>query len=252
MLFSEKTLRKLQKIISNTPLNRNFIAGSALKRRIKETSPYVKGIALDVGCGEKPYEYLFKGLVDQYVGMDLPNSHFFYSPDRHADVYGHSCNLPFKSSSIDTIICTEVLPHIDKPYLAFAEFARVLKSGGILVLTANKSWERRTGLPIPDYWRFTDEALALLTTEQNLEVIYTKTGCGFFATIGQLLCRFLNKEFIYRKAQYHGIDKQPYVLIAFFIIPLIAFIQILFLVLDKLYYSKLDTLFYILVARKAE
>ena len=246
----EELTTTVKKVISNTPLNRNYLADSSLKKRIGETFPYVKGKVLDVGCGEKPYEKLFCAEIDAYVGVDQPSSHHFYTPQTRADVFGDACRLPFLSESFETVLCTEVLPHIENPNSCFAEFASVLRPGGFLIVTANKSWERRTGLPIPDFWRFTDQGLALLAEKQNLNVIYTKPGCGFLAMIGQLLCRFLNKEFIYRKALYEDTDKKPSLIAAFFVLPVIAFIQIFFGLLEKLYHSKLDTLFYILVAQK--
>lgn len=243
-------LQYAKKIIKKTPLNRNYITDSYLEKRIKETVSFVKGDVLDVGCGDKPYKEFFCSNVHSYVGMDLPFVHLYYSMKGQADVYGHARNLPFKSQSFDTILCTEVLPHIHEPHRAFEEFARVLKCSGILIVTANKSWEKRTGLPVPDLWRFTDEGLAYLARQHELDVIYTKQGCGFFATLGQLIARFLNKEVIYRKAITKGIDREPHVLIAVFILPLIAVFQGFFLILEKLYSSKLDTLFYILVAKK--
>lgn len=246
----EKLIIKGKKVISNTPLNRNYITDTSLKKCIGEILPYVKGKVLDVGCGEKPYEEIFSNEIDLYVGIDKLSSHHFYSPQTQADVYGDACSLPFTSESFETVICTEVLPHIENPNLCFAELANVLKPGGFLIVTANKTWERRTGLPIPDFWRFTDQGLALLAEQQNLKVIFTKPGCGFLALIGQLLCRFLNNEFIYRKSVYEDIDKKPSLVAAFFVLPIIAFIQLFFGLLEKLYYSKIDTIFYILVAQK--
>jgi SAM-dependent methyltransferase len=241
---------KVKKLIVNTPLNRNFIADSYLKKRIGEASIYVKGKVLDVGCGEKPYEKLFKEVIDTYIGVDQLRSHQFYASNTKVDVYGDASHLPFKAKSFDTVLCTEVLPHIEKPHLCFSEISRVMNTGGILILTANKTWERRTGLPVPDLWRFTDQGLRLLAEQHNLDVIYTKPGCGFLGTIGQLICRFLNKEFIYRKSLNEGVDKSPSLLAALFVLPIIAFIQILFSLFEKLYHSKIDTIFYILVARK--
>ena len=90
----------------------------------------------------------------------------------------------------------------------------------------------------------------MLAEQQNLNVIFTKPGCGFLALIGQLLCRFLNNEFIYRKSVYEDIDKKPSLIAAFFVLPIIAFTQLFFGLLEKLYYSKIDTIFYILVAQK--
>jgi len=43
--------------------------------------------------------------------------------------------LPYKDSCFDFVVCSEVLEHIEKPEEAVNEFYRVLKKGGVLVLT---------------------------------------------------------------------------------------------------------------------
>ncbi len=242
----------IKKKISNSPLNRNYITDRALKKRIKEAAHYVNGSLLDVGCGEKPYKKFFNIAEEQYIGLDLASAHSYFSQNVQANVYGGCTKLPFKAASFDAVLCTEVLPHVEEPIEAFNEFYRVLKPNGILILTANKTWEKRIKSPIPDYWRFTDEGLTYLADKSQLKVVYTKAGCGFFSTIGQLICRFINKDIIYHKALYKGIDKKPNMIAAVVLLPVIAFIQVFFILLEKIYYSKLDTLFYILVAQKPE
>jgi ubiquinone/menaquinone biosynthesis C-methylase UbiE len=243
-------LNKIKKAVFNTPFNRNYIADLSLRKRMREASSYVSGWVLDVGCGEKPHEGLFSLRTKRYFGMDLPEAHLFYSADRCADVYGEGGHLPFQSKTFDTLICTEVLPHIAEPQKLFSEFNRVLKPNGAVIVTANKVWEKRTGVPVPDYWRFTDEGLAFLCEQQNLDVMAIQEGCGFMAMLGQMFSRFLYKEFVYYKSRYKGREKEPNIIMACIILPVSAVIQMIFLVLDKIYYSKHDTLFYIIVARK--
>lgn len=48
---------------------------------------------------------------------------------------GDASKLPFQDSSMDMIICSEVLEHLINPNLALNEFYRVLKSEGILIVT---------------------------------------------------------------------------------------------------------------------
>jgi len=45
------------------------------------------------------------------------------------------CRLPFEESSFDKVLCSEVLEHIEDDHAAVAEFARVLRPGGLLVVT---------------------------------------------------------------------------------------------------------------------
>lgn len=43
-------------------------------------------------------------------------------------------HLPFRTRSIDVITCNMVVEHLDRPGVVFAEFARVLKAGGRIIL----------------------------------------------------------------------------------------------------------------------
>lgn len=45
-------------------------------------------------------------------------------------------SIPERDASFDAILCTEVLEHVPDPTMALDEFARLLKPGGKLILTA--------------------------------------------------------------------------------------------------------------------
>lgn len=45
-------------------------------------------------------------------------------------------DMPQSDNSYDAILCSEVLVHIPDPVLAIKEFSRLLKPGGVLILTA--------------------------------------------------------------------------------------------------------------------
>lgn len=51
-----KIIKKIKRGIYNTPFNRNYIADICLKKSLKAAALIVRGIVLDVSCGEKPYE----------------------------------------------------------------------------------------------------------------------------------------------------------------------------------------------------
>lgn len=55
---------------------------------------------------------------------------------RGIDIISDIIAIPVPEKSFDYILCTEVFEHIINPELAMKEFARILKSGGRLILTA--------------------------------------------------------------------------------------------------------------------
>jgi SAM-dependent methyltransferase len=97
---------------------------------------------LDAGAGISPYKsycghlkyisqdfgkYDGKGEVGIQTG-DWDNSKL--------DIVSDIVNIPMADASVDAIMCTEVFEHIPDPIQAVREFSRLLKPGGILILTA--------------------------------------------------------------------------------------------------------------------
>lgn len=52
------------------------------------------------------------------------------------DIVSDITEIPLKTETIDNILCSEVLEHIISPEMAIKEFARLLVSGGKLILSA--------------------------------------------------------------------------------------------------------------------
>lgn len=78
-------------------------------------------VRLDVGGGRDPQE--------GHINVDLREI-----PE--VDVVAPARNLPVPDESVDRIYCNSVVPHLPEPFEAFAEWARVLKPGGELVVKA--------------------------------------------------------------------------------------------------------------------
>lgn len=52
------------------------------------------------------------------------------------DIVSNITSIPVEDASFDAVLCSEVLEHIPDPVAAIQEFARILKPGGALILTA--------------------------------------------------------------------------------------------------------------------
>jgi len=95
---------------------------------------YLKGsnVLLDVGCGEGGYFYMYKELGIKYTGID-PDASVLR---RHEPVKIASAeDIPFRSSSFDTVVCMDVLEHAKDPDDAMSEIRRVLMPGGKLIIS---------------------------------------------------------------------------------------------------------------------
>ncbi len=69
-------------------------------------------------------------------------------------------SIPYKDNTFDYVLADQVLEHVKKPWIAAEEVRRVLKPGGITVLTSCLL-HKIHGLPT-DYWRFTPDGLKVL------------------------------------------------------------------------------------------
>lgn len=79
------------------------------------------------------------------------------------DVKGDLLALPFPDDHFDGVVLTEVLEHCIDPARAMREVTRVLKPGGLLLVTSPFVWpEHGIEGEYRDYWRFTRHAWELL------------------------------------------------------------------------------------------
>ena len=105
---------------------------------------------LDVGCGSALVAERLADLDATYVGLDFPAHHIRFAASAmrgrstalHTQwVRGDGEALPFPSASFDVVVMTEVIEHLLRPERAVWEVSRVLKPGGVYVMTTNNASE---------------------------------------------------------------------------------------------------------------
>lgn len=145
-------------------INPFYFSRRGLMRELRDLFPQLKGRLLDVGCGRKPYrDYV---TASEYVGLefDTPVSRGLGV----ADVYYEGGRLPFADGSFDSVLCSQVLEHVFSPAAFVAELSRVVRPGGVLVLTVPFVWDEHEQ-PF-DYGRYTSFGLRALLGEAGFEV----------------------------------------------------------------------------------
>lgn len=162
----------------------------AMRNFSKKFSPENK--ILDIGCGDKPYEKYFSC---EYTGLDP-------FPGTKADVRAPAWDIPFPENTFDGVILNQSLEHITKTEKTVLEIKRVLKPGGLCIVTVPHTM-RNHSTPVPsrkcefdnfdkseirywnnDFFRFTKFGLIYLF--RDFKIAKLEETSGYFGTIFQL------------------------------------------------------------------
>ena len=159
------------------------ILNPALENKLRK---YASGVMVDIGCGEKPYQEMALPYVDKHVGVDHNQTlHNTSNIDIIADAY----KIPADDNSFDSLLCTDVLEHLEEPSLAIAEAFRILKKGGYAIYTVPLFWHLHE--EPRDFYRYTKHGLKYLFEKNGFEIVEIEALSGFCVTFGQELVYFL-------------------------------------------------------------
>lgn len=152
-----------------------------LLRQIKKNATFIHGKVLDVGAGSvRRYQKFFK--YDSYETLDTDTKN---KPDWLASVLDLSL-IP--NESYDSIICTQVLEHVNQPIKALQEMHKKLKQGGVLLLTIPQTNELHE--EPHDYYRYTRFGISYLVQDAGFVLHLIDQRGKFYATINQILIRY--------------------------------------------------------------
>jgi len=122
---------------------------------------------IDIGAGSCPYKYLFNHC--NYIAQDFGKLEDNQIQERmgygNIDIYSEITAIPVENNSFDVVLCTEVIEHVPEPIKAVKEMGRILKPGGLLMLTAplrsalhQMPFHYYGGFTPTWYYKFLDEA----------------------------------------------------------------------------------------------
>jgi len=106
-------------------------------------SPYLSNSTiLDLGCGQLPYIESFpETKVKEFYGIDLDLESLKIARRNFKGTFplilirSGVKNIPFRDASMDMVVSSEVLEHLDHPHPYLREIYRVMKRGGHLSLS---------------------------------------------------------------------------------------------------------------------
>lgn len=112
---------------------------------------------LDVGCGDGRTSGLWLlGHGCSYLGVDIsePAVEEARALGLQAQVIDDAASLPIPDGAYDVVVGVEVLEHLFLPLDALTEMARVLRPGGVLIVTVPNVayWRRRLDLALLGRW----------------------------------------------------------------------------------------------------
>lgn len=169
-------MKKVKKIITSFLYKIGILGKMGRKDFDKYLEKYSSsGKTLDIGCGGSPYKKFFPNRT----AVDIVNHE---GVDVVADV--HNLGM-FKDAEFENVLCTEALEHFYNPFLALSELKRVLKTGGLLILSTRFIFPLHE---VPnDYYRFTEYGLKYLL--RDFEILEFKNDGGTIGTLGIIFQR---------------------------------------------------------------
>lgn len=154
----------------------DFSALNAARMRATRAliAQHARGRVLDVGCGHMPFRADALRVADAYEGFDV---------ERRTEGVTHTGNAEamdgIASASYDCVFSFEVLEHLPHPQRAVSEMARVLKPGGVLLVSVPHL--SRLHEEPHDYFRYTVYGVRTLLGDAGLAVEYVAPTAGLFS-----------------------------------------------------------------------
>lgn len=158
-----------------------YFIRKGLLQKIYEHGSVLHGKLLDFGCGSKPYKSLVK--VEQYTGVDYVNEGHPHDNEQ-IDIFYDGKTIPVESDSFDSVLSSEVFEHVFNLEEVLGELHRVLKKGGVMLITCPFVWKEHE---VPnDFARYTHFALKHLFEKNGFKVRTMDKSGNFIEVLFQL------------------------------------------------------------------
>lgn len=151
-----------------------------LQRQVARFAAELRGELLDVGSGRSNrYGPLCVNASSRRT-LDT-------DPRGKPDILASAEDIPLPDGSVDSVLCTQVLEHVQHPHDVAAELFRVLKPGGLLLLTVPQLNELHE--EPHDYFRYTRYGLEALLKDAGFRIEDIDQRGGYHCCRAQLRIR---------------------------------------------------------------
>jgi SAM-dependent methyltransferase len=132
------------------------------------------GTVLDVGAGAGLVADRVADLDGAYVGLEFSERNVRVGAEKFAGrdgplsvrfLRGDAERMPFRDASADLVVMSEVIEHLLHPDRAVAEVSRVLRPGGVFVMTTNNASEMPCTSPVKNPLAWVEKALGATRPE---------------------------------------------------------------------------------------
>ncbi|MFA6970102.1 MAG: class I SAM-dependent methyltransferase [Gallionella sp.] len=147
-------------------VNPFWLCRRELALALADMAPRLTGKVLDFGSGSQPYRPLLTNCA-RYTSLeyDTPQNR----ERKVADIFYNGQSIPAEDNSFDGLLSTQTLEHVPNPDVIVAEWARVLKDGGMLLITMPFMWPEHE-MPY-DFQRYSSGGLRLVLEKSGFEIV---------------------------------------------------------------------------------
>ncbi len=158
-----------------------------LDQALCQLSPHMRGRVVEVGGGRIAHRGGFRPPTPMAAHGNNESPCWLtvdIAPDRSPHLQADAQSLPFASASFDMCVALEMLEYVPIPSKALEEFHRILRPGGVLILSVPFMHRQDAA---NDLWRWTSAGITRLVVDAGFAVEKMETQAAAFGVAANIL-----------------------------------------------------------------